>query len=110
MAKDLLKTVNQNNVKIARALPEEMGGFMKLHEAALKDGALDPKTKELIALGIAISVRCEPCIVSHTDSLIAMGVTREEIEETIAVALFMGGGPSLVYGGKALAAFDELKK
>lgn len=110
MAKELLKKTNQNNMKLAKALPDEMGGFMKLHDAALEDGALDPKTKELIALGIAISVRCEPCIVSHTDSLIAMGVTREEIEETIAVALFMGGGPSLVYGGKALAAFDELKK
>ncbi|NLB10510.1 MAG: carboxymuconolactone decarboxylase family protein [Clostridiaceae bacterium] len=110
MVKDLLKATNQNNVKIAKALPDEMGGFMMMHNAALENGALDPKTKELIALGISISVRCEPCIVSHMESLIALDVTREEIEETIAVALFMGGGPSLVYGGKALAAFDELKK
>ena len=58
---------------------------MNLHDAALEKGALDPKTKELIALGISICIRCEPCIISHVDSLIKLGVTKEEIQETVAV-------------------------
>ena len=106
--KDLLNNVNSNNMKIAQLIPNEMSGFMGLHNAALEDAVLTPKAKELIALGISIAIRCEPCIVSHVDSLIKMGVTKEEIKETIAVAMFMGGGPSLAYGGKALEAFEQL--
>lgn len=106
--KDSLNNVNENNMKIAKELPKEMNGFMKLHDSALENRALDPKTKELIALGISIVIKCEPCIVSHVNSLIKMGVTREEILDTIAVAMFMGGGPALAYGGKVLEAYDQL--
>lgn len=106
--KESLDNVNQNLGKIANVLPEEMSGFMKLHNAALEDGSLNHKTKELIALGISIAIRCEPCIVSHVHDLIKLGFTRKEIEETVAVAIFMGGGPSLAYGGKVLEAFDQL--
>ena len=59
-------------------------------------------------MGISICIRCEPCIVSHVDSLVKMGVTKEEVQETVAVAVFMGGGPSVAYGGKALEVFDQL--
>lgn len=104
------KNLDQNNGKLAKALPNEMQGFMGMHNAALEDGELDPKTKELIALGISIAIRCEPCIVAHSKSLIELGVTRKEVEETIAVTLFMGGGPSTAYGGKALEAFDQLSE
>lgn len=107
---DFKKNLNNNNVHLARALPSEMKGFGAMHNASLKDGALDPKTKELIALGISIAIRCEPCIVAHTSSLIELGATREEIEETISVNLFMGGGPSTAYGGTALEVFDQLSK
>ncbi|MGI5851008.1 MAG: carboxymuconolactone decarboxylase family protein [Clostridiales bacterium] len=106
--KKSLQNVNKNMMELARALPDEMKGFMSLHDAALKEGAIDPKTKELIALGISICIRCEPCIVSHVDSLVKMGVTKEEVQETVAVAVFMGGGPSVAYGGKALEVFDQL--
>ena len=71
-------------------------------------GALDPKTKELIALAIGIDARCDGCIAFHVKALVRLGVTREEIAETVAMAVYMGGGPSLMYGGKALAAFDAL--
>lgn len=84
-----------------------MKGFMNLHNTALEKGTLDPKTKELIALGISVCIKCEPCIVAHTKSLIDLGATREEIDETIAVTLFMGGGPATAYGGKALEAYDQ---
>lgn len=108
--KNILNSCNAELGGLAKALPKEMGGFMKLHDAALEDKTLDPKTKELIALGISIVIKCEPCIASHINSLVELGVTREEIAETIGVALFMGGGPATAYGGKALAAFDEFTK
>ncbi len=108
--KEILNNCNQNNINVGKALPNEMAGFMQLHDAALEAGSLDTKTKELIALGISIAIKCEPCIASHMDSLIKLNVTREEVLETIGVAFFMGGGPSLAYGGKALEAFEQLSK
>lgn len=108
--KNILNACNMELGGLAKALPKEMGGFMQLHDAALENKSLDVKTKELIALGISIVIKCEPCIASHINSLVELGATREEIVETIGVALFMGGGPATAYGGKALAAFDEFKK
>lgn len=107
---ELKKQLEHNNAKLGEALPAELKGFMDLHNAALTDGALDPKTKELIALGISICIKCEPCITAHTASLIKLGVSRKEIEETIGVALFMGGGPATAYGGKTLEAYDQLSE
>lgn len=107
---DFKKNLDKNNAKLAKALPNEMKGFGAMHNAALKDGALDPKTKELIALGISIAIRCEPCIVAHTTALIGLGTTRAEIDETVSVNLFMAGGPSTAYGGTALEVFDQLSK
>lgn len=104
------KDLGKTNAKLAQALPKEMKGFSSLHNAVLEDGSLDPKTKELIALGISIGIRCEPCIVSHTKTLIDLGVTREEVEETVGVALFMGGGPATAYGGKTLEIFDQFSE
>ena len=66
------------------------------------------KQKELVALGIAVAIRCEPCILFHTEALVRMGTTREEIAETLAVCVEMGGGPGVMYGTKALAAYDEM--
>ncbi|NLM06763.1 MAG: carboxymuconolactone decarboxylase family protein [Tissierellia bacterium] len=108
--KEILNDCNAGMGLVAEGLEKEMKGFMELHDAALEDKVLSPKTKELIALGISIAVRCEPCIVSHIDALIKLGATREEILETVGVAMFMGGGPSVAYGGKAVQTFDEFKK
>lgn len=108
--KESLKEVNEGMMEIGKLLGKEMGGFMSLHNAALEKGAMDTKTKELIALGISISIRCEPCILSHTESLLELGVTKEEVLETIAVAIFMGGGPSIAYGGKALEIYNQLSQ
>ncbi|QIL46990.1 carboxymuconolactone decarboxylase family protein [Vagococcus coleopterorum] len=77
-------------------------GFTTLHGAAVKDQALDKKQKEFIALGIAIAVRCEGCILAHVKTCLSLGVTMEEIASVVDVAVLMGGGPSTVYGGKAL--------
>lgn len=81
---------------------------------ALEPKSLDTKTKELIALGIAISVRCEYCIMGHVKASVKAGATMEDIAETVGVAVLMGGGPSTAFGGKALAiaefVFSEEKK
>ena len=90
------------------AVPETMAAFQGLMKAASKEGALSAKTKELMALAIAIAMRCEGCIVFHVQNAIRHGASRQEVAETIAVAVEMGGGPATVYGGEALGAFDEL--
>lgn len=92
---------------LQKAAPDIIGAFGKLHSAAMKDGALDKKTKELIAMAIGINARCEGCIISHVRAAVKAGVTREEFVEAIGVAILMGGGPGSVYGAKALAAADE---
>ncbi len=92
-----------------RALaPEVAKAFSELASAANGPGALDMKTKELIALAIGIAGRCDGCIGFHTAAAIRLGATREEVIETIGMAIYMGGGPSYVYGAQALEAFDQL--
>ena len=73
-----------------------------------RTGPLGHKTKELIALAIAIATRCEGCIVFHARACLRLGVTREELLEMIGVAVEMGGGPFSVYGATALACFDRM--
>ncbi|MCB0357334.1 MAG: carboxymuconolactone decarboxylase family protein [Bdellovibrionales bacterium] len=93
--------------KLGQAIPESMQSFAALHEAAIKKGALDAKTKELIALGIAITVRCDGCISFHVHDAMAAGATAGEIAETVGVAILMGGGPSVVYGIEAMQALSQ---
>jgi len=83
--------------------PEELKKFGEFIGSVLKDGKLDLKTKELIALGIALSLRCAYCIGIHTEKCYQAGATTDEIIETATVAVLMGGGPTLTY-------FAELKK
>lgn len=101
--------VRNEAVALYKAVPDVMRSFQGLMSAVGKEGVLSVKTKELMALAIAISSKCEGCLVFHVQNAIKHGASREEVAETIAVSIEMGGGPSTVYGGKALAAFDELK-
>ena len=84
-----------------------MKAFASLHKASIADGTLNSKTKELISLGIAITVRCEGCISYHVHDALKAGATAEEIVETIGVAILMGGGPAMVYGCEALEALEQ---
>ena len=88
-------------------IPEVMQGFSAMAKAATQDGALDKKTKELIALAIGVSTRCDGCIGFHSEALVRLGVTREEFEETLGMAIYMGGGPSLMYAADALTAYEQ---
>lgn len=92
---------------LAKENPLIAQGFQSLHKGATEKNALDVKQKELIALGIAISVRCEGCISCHVKASVDAGATQEEIVETIGVAVLMGGGPAIVYGDKAYQAMKE---
>ena len=98
---DFVGTMSKENPKIAQ-------GFATMHKATAEPGALTPKQKELIALGIAITIRCEGCISCHVMDAINAGATQEEIVETIGVAILMGGGPSVVYGDIAYKAMKEM--
>ena len=98
---DFLGTLSKVSPKIAE-------GFTTMYQATTVDGALSFKHKELMALGIAIGIQCEGCISLHTQSAIKAGATKEEIVETIGVAILMGGGPALTYGSKALEAMNEM--
>ena len=91
-----------------KAAPDTAHAFTALHHAAMTEGALEVKTKELIALGIGISKQCVDCIGYHMIAAKKAGATREDVAETISVAVMMGGGPAYMYGAKALAAFDQL--
>lgn len=93
--------------KMRKEIPDVMIGFNTLAQAATKEGALDKKTKELMALALGIAAHCDGCIGFHTQALIKLGITREEFLETLSMAIYMGGGPSLMYAAEALKAFEE---
>ena len=103
MAADLGKWMGE----IGKAMPDVGQGFQGLVKASEGKGALDKKVKELISIAISIANRCEGCIAFHVRSAVKLGITRDEFLEMIATAIYMGGGPSFVYGAKALKAFDE---
>ena len=79
----------------------------KLQKAAMDDGALSLKTKELIALAIGIARQCSDCIGFHTQAAVKAGASKEEIAETVTVSMLMGGGPAYMYGARALEAYDQ---
>ena len=110
MSKDY-KQIAQDVVSGAKALraaaPDTMTAFGALGKASYRDGAVSAKTKELIALAIGIAGRCDGCIAFHVRAALRQGATREEIMETVGTAIYMGGGPSMVYGAQALEAFDQ---
>ena len=95
--------------KLGEEIPNTMSGFVELHKAASANGVLSHKVKELISLAIGITVRCNGCIAFHVHDAMQAGATRQEIMETIGVAVLMGGGPSVVYGTEALEAVNQFE-
>jgi AhpD family alkylhydroperoxidase len=109
VSKDFSEIADDLNAKIAvlkDGLPDTMAAFGDVGKATYRDTILSAKTKELIALAIGITDRCDGCIAFHARAALRRGATREEVLETIGVAIQMGGGPSMVYGAEALAAYD----
>lgn len=93
--------------ELGAKIPSTIEGFNSLHKASTDEGVLSSKNKELIALGIAITVRCDGCIAFHVHDALKAGASSEEIVETIGVAIMMGGGPALMYGCEALEALNQ---
>ena len=96
--------------KMRKEMPDVMNGFSTLAQASSKEGVLDKKTKELIAIALAVSNHCPGCIGFHSQTLVKLQVSREELLETLGMAIYMGGGPSLMYAAEALEAFEEFSK
>ena len=104
---ELTQAVSKNLATLRADIPDTMKGFNDLARAATSDGALDKKTKELIALALGVAAHCDACIGFHMKALIKLGATKAEVEEALGMAVYMGGGPSLMYSSNAVAAFDE---
>ena len=102
------KVFSANLRNLRGGAPDVMKAFSGLAQAALAPKALDTKTKELIALAIGVAVRCDDCIAFHVKACIEQGATKDEILETLAMAMYMGAGPSVMYASHALAAYDQM--
>jgi AhpD family alkylhydroperoxidase len=92
---------------LRRAIPEVYRGFAELHTASFAAGALEAKTKELIALAIGVVEGCDGCIASHSQAAVRAGATRQEAAEAIGVTFLMNGGPATIHGPRAYDAFCE---
>ncbi len=107
---ELNEEVRKLMEKYGKESPKVMQAFVQLHESTFANGTLSPKFKELMALAIGISVRCDGCISYHVHDALEAGASREEIVETIGVSILMGGGPAVVYGSQALKALNEFEE
>ncbi|WP_068395890.1 carboxymuconolactone decarboxylase family protein [Kribbia dieselivorans] len=104
---DVLDDVIPLGRDLRRMIPDVYKGYAAVHSAALAPGALDAKTKELIALAIAVTRQCDGCIASHAKGAAGAGASQEEVAEMLGVAILMNGGPATVYGPRAYSAFTE---
>jgi AhpD family alkylhydroperoxidase len=106
---EITADINRGIAKIREGAPDAMTGFSALAKGAMKSGALSSQYKELIALAIGVAGHCDGCIGFHAKALARAGIPREQIIEALAVAVYMGGGPSLMYAADAMLAFDEFQ-
>lgn len=107
---DLTSGISTQLAKLRKEMPDVMAGFSSMASAVTKEGALDKKTKELIAMALAVANHCPGCIGFHSQTLVKLKTSREELIETLGMAVYMGGGPSLMYAAEALEAFEEFSQ
>lgn len=105
---DYMNSLNAQIKELRSGTSDVMKGFSAMAQASLKPNALDTKTKELIALAIGVATRCDDCIAFHAKAAVNHGATREEVMETLGLAIYMGAGPSVMYASHAIEAFDQL--
>ena len=105
--RDITSSVSKSLSRFREDIPDVMKSFGALGQSATRDGALDRKTKELIALCLGVTGHCDACIGFHMKTLIKLGAKQTEVEEALGVCVYMGGGPSLMYAADALAAFEQ---
>jgi AhpD family alkylhydroperoxidase len=105
--RDRLRRNAEAGRKLADHAPEMHRSYWQTHRAALKDGALDRRTKELIGLALAVAMQCDVCIAFHVRDCVRAGCTREEMYDALNVAVMEGAGAAMVYAGYAVEAIDE---
>jgi len=106
-AKQILDELRQPVRELRERIPDGFEGYGAISAAVFADGALDAKTKELIALAIAVAKQCDGCIASHARGAARRGATADEVAETLGVAIMMNGGPGTLHAPRAFAAFEE---
>ena len=106
---DFTKEIAGHMRTLRGGAPDVMKAFGGLAQAALAPKALDTKTKELLALGIAVAIRCDDCIGFHVKAALQQGATREEVMETLGMAIYMGAGPAVMYASHAIDAFEQFE-
>jgi len=104
----LMQNINHNLAPFRKTQSEAMAGFGQLAKAAMAEGAVSAKHKEMIALAIGVSQHCSGCIAFHVKALHRLGCSRAELEEMLAVCVYMGGGPALMLSAEALAAWEAM--
>lgn len=110
MTKDykiIIGDISAYSAELRKIIPETMAGFSAMAKAATETKILDEKTKEMIALALGVASHCDGCLGYHTKALVRLGATREEVAEVLGMAIYMGGGPSLMYAADALRSFDQ---
>ncbi|HQS47762.1 carboxymuconolactone decarboxylase family protein [Reyranella sp.] len=108
--KKLIENMNGGVKSLRQEAPGVMKSFSDMARSAHAGEALDPATKELIALAISVATRCQPCIAYHAEGAAKAGATREQISETLGMAIYMGAGPSVMYAAKAFEAFEQVSQ
>jgi AhpD family alkylhydroperoxidase len=108
--KSITQDISKELTPFRKEAPVPMAGFDAMAKAAMAEGVLSALNKELIATAIAVATRCEGCIGYHVRGLVKLGATREQVNEMLAVAVYMGGGPSLMYAAEVLSAFEEFRQ
>lgn len=108
--KSITQDISKELTRFRKEAVAPMAGFDAMAKSAMAEGELSALQKELIATAIAVAMRCEGCIGYHVRGLVKLGATREQVNEMLAVAVYMGGGPSLMYAAEVLSAFEEFKQ
>lgn len=106
----ITKRISNNLRTFREDMPDALKAFASLSQAATRSGALDKKTKELIALALGVASHCDGCIGYHAETLVKLGASRKEVDEVLAMAVYMGGGPSLMYAADAIAAYEQFQE
>ncbi len=109
-AKEVSSKWKRDLPKIGSAIPGIARGFGAMHEEAMKAGSLSTRDKELMAMAIGLVAGCNECVISHMQSAIRAGATRQQIVEAAGVAVLMGGGPAFVHMPVVLDALDEMNQ
>jgi len=105
--RQLTQDISAHLLPLRQSVPGVMKGFGEMGKAAMADGALDAKAKELIALAIGVASHCAGCIGFHAKALARLGASEAEVHEALGVAVYMGGGPSAMYAADAVEAFRQ---